>query len=1167
MPINPVTKQLIGFIFLLLICPSMPLGASDGSNYYVPSGASEASGSFRLVWEGTSHPIRNKSLTWSLSPNNGTATLSGSSGTDNDGRASFTLFFNANACGTYTIKIRLSGDPRPSSFDSFSITYGESCPTVPSSSITSSSSNGETADSNTSPPTVPSSGTSSSSSGTTSPPPTSKLVKISHDNQVTTPGDSLIFIVELRDSDGSPIPDVDLNFFIFSGDKSRASLSPVTAMTDSNGRAQTTLSFGIDAAGIYIVEAYRNDKSTVYTVFTVTVDPLLRKATRLEKIFGDNQTGLTGDVLANPFVVKVRDQYNTPLTGTTVTFTVLTGGGTLSDTTSTTDANGQAASTLSLGAAPGTNTVEVSAAGISETVTFTAEAIPPTLTSASGNNQIATTGTALANPFVVEVRDGNGNALPGIAVTFVVLTGGGTLSDTTSTTDADGQAASTLSLGAAPGTNTVEVSAAGISETVTFTAEAIPPTLTSVSGNNQMSATGTALANPFVVEVRDGNGNPLAGFAVTFVVLTGGGTLSTETMTTGANGQAASTLSLGAAPGTNTVEVSAAGISETVTFTSEGIPPTLTSVSGNNQMATTGTTLTNPFVVEVRDGNGNPLAGVAVAFAVLAGGGALSNTTSITDASGQATSTLILGSDPGTNIVEVSAEGVSETITFTAEGIPPTLTSVSGNNQMATTGTALANPFVVEVRDGNGNPLAGVVVTFAVLTGGGTLNNPTSITDANGQATSTLILGADPGTNTVEGRVEGIIEIVTFSAIAELLEFDLSLSAGLNLIHLPLKVRTVDGMPAHIQSVSDLYDALGGADTVNWLITLNPQTQEWDGYFGDADRGTGTDSGLTDQTGILVNMLIPASVRLGGDALGTDGSTTIILNQGLNLVGLPLRDSRVKRVSDLFALDGIGGNVSVIILTDNGEFKMIGRAGDPGDTAITGGQSFILTAQRAATVDISGEAWSNTAAMGAAPRVSLKSIDVGNMTPVLVLRGTIVDNTMGLNEVGFRVTVKNLSTGRADAVTTTPDAAGYRFTVVDIKAGRAAMIGDTLEISAQSPHPFIGVKPLRYTVTAEDMKRNLIQLPKLVTYEIPAKTELLQNYPNPFNPETWIPYQLSGNSPVSVSIYDSTGACWFVHFRSVCSPQAFITVGSVPLIGMAATMPVNASRADSIFTS
>ena len=38
------------------------------------------------------------------------------------------------------------------------------------------------------------------------------------------------------------------------------------------------------------------------------------------------------------------------------------------------------------------------------------------------------------------------------------------------------------------------------------------------------------------------------------------------------------------------------------------------------------------------------------------------------------------------------------------------------------------------------------------------------------------------------------------------------------------------------------------------------------------------------------------------------------------------------------------------------------------------------------------------------------------------------------------------------------------------------------------------------------------------------ETKLLPNYPNPFNPETWIPYQLSEGSTVTVKIYDVTGS-------------------------------------------
>ena len=37
------------------------------------------------------------------------------------------------------------------------------------------------------------------------------------------------------------------------------------------------------------------------------------------------------------------------------------------------------------------------------------------------------------------------------------------------------------------------------------------------------------------------------------------------------------------------------------------------------------------------------------------------------------------------------------------------------------------------------------------------------------------------------------------------------------------------------------------------------------------------------------------------------------------------------------------------------------------------------------------------------------------------------------------------------------------------------------------------------------------------------QTALLQNYPNPFNPETWIPYILSKDSPVTIRIYTASG--------------------------------------------
>ena len=626
----------------------------------------------------------------------------------------------------------------------------------------------------------------------------------------------------------------------------------------------------------------------------------------------------------------------------------------------------------------------------------------PALLKISGDNQRGAPGEILVNPLVVEMQDENGSALRGISVTFVVTTGGGTLSVTNTTTDGNGRARSLLTLGPNVGTNTVQVRVEDISQMAVFNAEVTPPlpiptTLEYVSGDNQSGLTGETLMQPFIVEVHDQYKDPMEGVAVTFAVSAGSGSLSDASVDTDVNGLAQSTLTLGDDPGTYTVEVSVEGISPKVVFNAEASlrppePTMLSSVSGDNQMGLISETLMNPFVVEVRDQYDDPMEGVAVTFALLVGGGSLNPEVATTDVNGQAESTLTFGSDPGTYTVEVSVEGISPKVVFNAEASlrppePTMLSSVSGDNQMGLISETLMNPFVVEVRDQYDDPMEGVVVTFALLVGSGSLSLEVGTTDANGQAESTLTFGSDSGTYTVEVSAEGITEIVPFNAIAELLKFDLALPSGISLIHIPLKVRMVDGVAGTIESVGDLYDALGGTSSVNFLITYDSESQEWLSYFVSSDKGTTADAPLADDTGIIAGLRAPASIHLSGDPLGTDGSSTIALNQGLNVVGLPLRDSRVTRVSDLFALDGIRGNAPVIILTDGGEFKAVGRADDLGDVPVTGGQAFILTAQREAAVEISGGGWYNSSTTAAAPPPALTGVEVGDTTPVLGLRG------------------------------------------------------------------------------------------------------------------------------------------------------------------------------------
>ena len=53
--------------------------------------------------------------------------------------------------------------------------------------------------------------------------------------------------------------------------------------------------------------------------------------------------------------------------------------------------------------------------------------------------------------------------------------------------------------------------------------------------------------------------------------------------------------------------------------------------------------------------------------------------------------------------------------------------------------------------------------------------------------------------------------------------------------------------------------------------------------------------------------------------------------------------------------------------------------------------------------------------------------------------------------------------------------------------------------------------------------RGIRFLEQLLAAFTPKETALLPNYPNPFNPETWIPYQLSEPTDVTLTIYDIQG--------------------------------------------
>ena len=494
----------------------------------------------------------------------------------------------------------------------------------------------------------------------------------------------------------------------------------------------------------------------------------------------------------------------------------------------TTDENGEAKASWTLGPNIGTNNnlVDVSVQGLSGlgTQTFTASATPDTadtITISSGNSQNGSAGQPLAAPFQVLILGKLGTPVPNHPVTFTVTQGGGNFggsNQTTVQTDASGIASATLTLGPGAGaTNqaTAEADFQGATLTGsprTFTATSgVPDKLEAISSTPQNGTVNLPLADSIEVKILDSIGNPLPGFSVNFQVITTdgfeqgkvNGSTGTVAAITNSSGVAKVQWSLGSNVGTNNnkLEVSAAVPNgspiEFLASAAVGDAENLILVSGNDQAGKIQTNLDSLFVVKVTDGAGNIVVGWPVKFKVIAGSGKISgqdSVTVLTNSTGEASVTLTLGStaataqDPFNNRVEASSENAGQLlsgspITFRAKATASDasdLIEVAGNNQSGRAAEALAQTIQVRVTDGPpaNNGISGHEVRFKITGGGGTIfdlmtTDTTLTTDSNGLASVTWYMGGNLTANAQKLQVsanDGVDDLqsspITFQATA-----------------------------------------------------------------------------------------------------------------------------------------------------------------------------------------------------------------------------------------------------------------------------------------------------------------------------------------------------------------------------------------------------------------
>jgi len=94
------------------------------------------------------------------------------------------------------------------------------------------------------------------------------------------------------------------------------------------------------------------------------------------------------------------------------------------------------------------------------------------------------------------------------------------------------------------------------------------------------------------------------------------------------------------------------------------------------------------------------------------------------------------------------------------------VTGVAGDSQSAPTGAPLAFPLSLIALGSDGQPAQGVHVSWSVTPAGEAAFTPaTSVSDANGQASTTVTLGRDTGMITIQASVPGVSPVIYHATI------------------------------------------------------------------------------------------------------------------------------------------------------------------------------------------------------------------------------------------------------------------------------------------------------------------------------------------------------------------------------------------------------------------
>ncbi len=341
--------------------------------------------------------------------------------------------------------------------------------------------------------------------------------------------------------------------------------------------------------------------------------------------------------------------------------------------------------------------------------------------------------------------------------------------------------------------------------------------------------------------------------------------------------------------------------------------------------------------------------------------------------------------------------------------------------------------------------------------------------------------------------------------------FTVDLRLGLNMLHVPVN-------DPQLKKMSDLYAALGGSQDVQFLVAYSPESNHFKVY---TEGLAGSDLPLSDETAVIASMKSAKFVTFTGGLLKRE----VALRAGMNLIGVT-RAGAVETIGDLASLSTVP-LIVIALKHDNTGNALFQIANDSTDAA-KGGNGYIILAEEDAILTFDGSAWSygaSTAAASAEAAAYDPSAYDPSATPLLVVEGSVAreDNLAPLN--GLEISIANLQTGQTASDIAGRGSASGRFSLPLLAlTGDSYAVGDAFDLRvSDSSGTFGGVRTVRFVLDKESVSAGRINVGKLLATAVPTESALLPNYPNPFNPETWIPFDLSEESRVAVTIYNAAG--------------------------------------------